>query len=84
VPGGTTPSWIHHLLASGAALAARPGTNPQAADRARGNAMAIDFGTFKSQVLAYLAPDAQAQFDSAHVWDTMVLEVVEALQGGRA
>ena len=44
--------------------------------------MTIDFGTFKSQVLAYLAPDEQLPFDSPSVWDTIVLEVVDALRGG--
>jgi hypothetical protein len=45
--------------------------------------MAIDFATFKSQVLAFLEPDDQARFDSASAWDTIVLEVVDALRGGR-
>jgi hypothetical protein len=51
-----------------------------AAGRARANAMTIDFSTFKSQVLAYLPPEDQASYDSASVWDAMVLEVVEALE----
>ena len=51
-------------------------------ERACANAMAVDFGTFKSQVLSYLEPEAQAPYDSPSVWDTIVLEVVQALRGG--
>jgi hypothetical protein len=39
---------------------------------------------FKSQVLAYLPPEDQERFDSPPVWDSMVLEVVEALGTGRS
>ncbi len=46
------------------------------------NAMAVDFGAFKSQVLSYLEPEAQALYDSPSVWDAIVLEVVDALRGG--
>lgn len=72
---------LHHLLARGATPRERPGGDGGAAERACVNAMAVDFGTFKSQVLAYLEPEAQAQYDSPSVWDTIVLEVVEALRG---
>jgi hypothetical protein len=71
---------VHHLLAGGATL---PGTSDRdrgLAERARANALAVDFGAFKSQVLSYLQPDAQAQYDSPSAWDTIVLEVVEALR----
>jgi hypothetical protein len=47
------------------------------------NAMMVDFGMFKSQVLAYLPPEDQAHYASASVWDTIVLEVVDALRMGR-
>jgi hypothetical protein len=50
-------------------------------ERASANALSVDFGTFKSQVLAYLEPEAQAQYDSPSAWDTIVLEVVGALRG---
>jgi len=42
--------------------------------------MTIDFSTFKSQVLAFLVPEDQVRFDSASVWDTIVLEVVDAIR----
>jgi len=33
-------------------------------------------------VLAFLAPEEQAQYDSPTVWDSVVLEVVDALRAG--
>jgi hypothetical protein len=44
--------------------------------------MSVDFGMFKGQVLAYLAAEEQARYDSPSVWDTVVLEVVDALGAG--
>ena len=72
---------VHQLLASGATLLGRPDRDQELAELACANAMAVDFGAFKSQVLAYLEPAAQAQYDSPAVWDTVVLEVVDALRG---
>ncbi len=71
---------LHHLFASGAALVATERRNRDVAERACTNAMTIDFGMFKSQVLAYLAADDQAPFDSPSAWDTIVLELLEALR----
>ncbi len=73
---------LHHLIATGAAGALET-LDPGDIDRARANAMTIDFGTFKSQVLAYLAPEDQIHYDSPSVWDTVLLEVDEALGGAR-
>jgi predicted nucleotidyltransferase component of viral defense system len=73
---------LHHLLASGAVPPAQPARDEGVVERACANAMAVDFGTFKSQVLSFLEPEAQAPYDSPSVWDTIVLEVVEALRGG--
>ena len=75
---------LHHLLAGGAPLRAATGRDADVVDRARANALSVDFGAFKSQVLAYLEPEAQAQYDSPSAWDTIVLEVVEALRGAAA
>jgi hypothetical protein len=72
---------VHHLIAGGAAPAGGLGLKPEVVERACSNAMVVDFAMFKGQVLAYLEPDDQARFDSASVWDTIVLEVVEALRG---
>jgi hypothetical protein len=74
---------LHHLFGTGAAATVGPGLARNIVERACASALAIDFGMFKSQVLAYLEPDDQARFDSSPVWDTIVLEVVEALRGGR-
>lgn len=46
--------------------------------------MSIDFHMFKSQVLAYLHPEYQVQYNSQSVWENMVLEVVESLRGARS
>jgi hypothetical protein len=53
-------------------------------ERACANALALDFGTFKSQVLSYLEPEAQVQYDSPPAWDAIVLEVVDGLRGGKS
>lgn len=73
---------LHHLLATGGAAGAVE-RDPRVAERASANAMTIDFGMFKSQVLAYLPPHDQAHYDSSSVWDTILLEVVEALRTGQ-
>lgn len=71
---------VHHLIAGGAGVEVLQGVDPQEVEQARGHALAIDFATFKSQVLAFLPPEDQTQYDSRAVWDTLVLEVVEFLQ----
>ena len=48
---------------------------------AQQNALSLSYATFKSQVLSFLAPEYQAQYDNQQVWDEMVLRVVEALKG---
>lgn len=46
---------------------------------AQSNALSVTFKTFKSQVLSFLYPEYQEQYDSEPVWDDMVLKVVEAI-----
>ncbi len=70
---------VHHLIAGGAGAEALHGLDQRELERARANALATDFSMFKGQVLAFLAPDDQAHYDSQAVWDTLVLEVVEFL-----
>jgi len=41
--------------------------------------MSITFDIFKSQVLSFLHPDYQGQYDSETVWEDMLLRVTEAL-----
>jgi hypothetical protein len=74
---------LHHLIARVGAAVAVPALDPRIAERAIANALSVDFGMFKSQVLAFLRPDDQTFFDSSAVWDTVVLEVVDALRAGR-
>jgi hypothetical protein len=69
---------LHLLLASGAPLPVR---DDEITARACANALSVDFGTFRSQVLSYLEPDARSQYDSPSAWDAVVLEVVDALRG---
>lgn len=72
---------LHHLIAGGAGVEAFHTLDPQDVERARANALAIDFATFKGQVLAFLPPEDQIHYDSPALWDTLVLEVAEALHG---
>ena len=41
--------------------------------------LGLSYSDYKSQVLAYLTPDYQAQYDAPEAWDAMVLRVVDAL-----
>lgn len=70
---------LHHLLSIGTDAEALGGLEERILARAGANALTVDFGMFKSQVLSYLPPDDQERFDSPSLWDSMVLEVVEAL-----
>ena len=49
---------------------------------AESNAMSVTFDVFKAQVLSYLDPEHQAQYDSEPVWEDAVLRVVDALSSG--
>lgn len=73
---------LHLLMASGAGGHAL-GVDRETALKARTNALTVDFALFKSQVLSYLPPEDQAAYDSAGVWEAMVLEVVDWLEGAR-
>ena len=68
---------LAHLLRSGVSTQemARPPQWPEAQQKA----LSITYDIFKSQVLAFLAPEYQAQYDDPQVWDELVLGVVEAL-----
>ncbi len=73
---------LHHLLVTGAEPGVLEQLDERILARASTNALSVDFGMFKSQVLAYLPPEDQARFDSAAVWDSIILEVEEALGRG--
>jgi hypothetical protein len=64
----------------------RPRLREEIGDRAEGvqeRAMSVGFEVFRSQVLAFLPPEHQPQYDSAEVWDRMVMDIVEAMESGR-
>jgi len=75
---------LHLLITSGFAPQGLPDNLKQQAEKAQENAMSVSFAIFKSQVLAYLPSEYQSQYDSASVWEEMVLKVVEALGKGAA
>ena len=75
---------LHHLIGSGAGSDTFRKVGRRVTEQASANALRVDFATFKSQVLAYLHPEEQARYDSASVWESIVLEVVEALGKGDA
>jgi len=70
---------LAHLLNSGVSTLGM--VMPPPWREAQQNAMSVSFDIFKAQVLAFLAPEYQAQYDSAQVWDDLVLRVVDALKG---
>jgi len=74
---------LYFLLASGKVEPAadnRP-VNPATLREAGRRCLTVPFAAFKSQVLSYLLPEHQAAYGSAGQWDTMALQVAEALGG---
>ena len=72
---------LHHLIAAGTPRETLRDLDPGTIDQARSRASSIGFDVFRSQVLSYLASKDAPPFDSKDAWDTMVLEVLEALDG---
>jgi len=52
-------------------------------DQAQEKIMTLGFSVFKSQVLSFLHPEHRVQYDSRVVWDGMVLEIVDVLEGAK-
>lgn len=76
---------LNLLLDSGAISAADAGEGRHhAIDRIRENVLAVEFDQFKSQVLSYLEPEVQPQYDSEETWDKMRRRIIEALGEGPA
>ncbi len=75
---------LHHLVAAGAPLEALRDIDRDDLEQARARATGVNFAIFKSQVLSYLRAEDQPRYDSPDVWDTLVLEVVEALEAAGA
>lgn len=44
---------------------------------AKQNAFSINFGEFKSQVVAYLLPEYQTLYNDESIWDNMILKITE-------
>jgi hypothetical protein len=72
---------LHHLIAAGTARDTLHCLDRDDLALARARAGGVDFAMFKSQVLAYLAGEEQSRYGSADAWDTLVLEVLDALEG---
>jgi predicted nucleotidyltransferase component of viral defense system len=75
---------LNHLLSSGIDPTISDERLKNLVEQAETNALAVTFDVFKSTVLSYLHPDHRAQYDSASVWDEIVLRVIEALSGERS
>jgi len=70
-----------HLLYSDARMRALRGhVDASLLPLATQNAISLSYDDFKGQVLAYLAAEDQAMYDSPAAWDTMQLRVVEGLE----
>jgi predicted nucleotidyltransferase component of viral defense system len=50
-------------------------------ERAKENILDMEFAVFKSQVVSFLEPALQLQYDSEDVWDAMRWRVIRALEG---
>lgn len=48
-------------------------------NKAKEHILSMDFVVFKSQVISYLEPEDQPQFESEEVWDNIRLHLVETL-----
>lgn len=74
---------LNLLLCSGAVRPAEEiaGMPADLLHEAEERCLAMPFDDFKGQVLAFLAPEQQADYDSAAVWEQMSLRVAEALRG---
>jgi predicted nucleotidyltransferase component of viral defense system len=68
-----------HLLLSGSTQLNANTLQDALRDAAVERAMSVDFGMFKSQVVAYLPAEQQAAYGTKQVWEQMVLRVVDAL-----
>jgi hypothetical protein len=75
---------LHLLLATGAIgpAGANTGLPSTLLQEAEQRCLSLRFADFKAQVLAFLPPDQQSAYDHPDVWETMALNVAEALRGG--
>jgi hypothetical protein len=54
------------------------------ASQIKENVLTVDFGQFKSQVVSYLEPELQPQYDSQETWDAIRWRIIEALEEGHS
>ncbi len=70
-----------HLLSTRRAEGARPGQGAKSLlSKASERVFEVDFAVFRDTVLAYLADEDRAAYDSAEVWDELKLKVVRFLE----
>lgn len=72
---------LNLLLSSGADIGKLKGSAELFSPAAE-NAISVSFTVFKSQVLSYLHPDLQSQYDSEEIWNDMVLRTTDILEKG--
>jgi len=70
---------LHILLASRVEKIILPEDILENLNKAREKILSMDFAVFKSQVVSYLEPEEQPQYEYEEVWDNIRLQVVEAL-----
>jgi predicted nucleotidyltransferase component of viral defense system len=71
---------INHLLNSGVDPVLSSRELREQLPLAIGTILSITFPVFKSQVLAFLHPDHQRQYDSEEVWHDLLLKMAERLE----
>lgn len=69
---------IYHLLQTQKVEVSNKFT-PDELQKAIENALAINFSEFKSQVISYLEPSYQSQYDNTDVWGTIVTTVYDTI-----
>jgi len=70
---------LYILLASGVNKITLPQDLRLSLARARDNILSMDYVFFKSQIVSYLEPEDQSQYESEEVWDNIRLRVAESL-----
>lgn len=71
---------IHLLQSTERMRRARALLDAATVDAAKRHALDLSFDDFKGQVLAYLQPDDQSDYDSAESWESMQLSVLGMLE----
>jgi len=68
------------LLDSGRMTKALVADTKQDLDKVKEAVLSVDFGQFKSQVVSYLEPDVQPQYETEDRWDEMRWRLIGALE----